>query len=447
MSGRLAIADRRRTILQWTAMTLFVLTALVFVTNQRQQPDVTFAEQVPADSAVEPEPQPTHPTYDEIVAQYGSGPFVVVPGGYAVMDEPVVSEWMGKAGAAQVLVLPALGLDERLTIEVPDDVVVVAGTYVTYDGYATSATTFSEVRGLFGARDVTPSVVSLLAHAAGEPDPGETRDLINREPTADEAAAVVAGLQDDGIAFAGGIQAFDRPTTDAFDQEPLYVVAPWPAAGEAAVDYSAVVAEAFPGRPVVSVTGLWVDYLSDELSAVEPAIAASFYGQLEERLAKYSYSQQTVLRASLDRVEEFRASGMFDREMPYVAPDPLHLTMPALPWICAGLAAVMLALSLVPRSSARSSKHVLTDALARRFAGLSDLAVEINPLLSDDARPPFVRASRSLIEAGAALEDPSTTTEDIEELLQRAEVELDEVAQIVDRPDYRPAAFLEEWVS
>ncbi|WP_106850503.1 hypothetical protein [Blastococcus sp. Marseille-P5729] len=444
MSRHLDIPDRRRKILEWVAMTLFVLTALIFVTNQQQQPDVTYATQVSDDRAAAADPRPEMPTYEQIAAEYGDQRFVVLPGGYAVMDEPLVSEWMDKAGASQVLVLPAVHPDDQLTIDAPSDVVVVAGTHVTYDGYATSAASFEEVRASMGARDVTSSVIALLAHAADEPDPDGLRPMVTREPSPEEAAAVVADLQDDGIAFLGGVEPFERPDTNAFTQEPLYVVAPSPAPGEAAVDYSAVVADAFPGRPVVSMTGLWIDYRSEEIEAIEPAIAASFYGQFEERLSKYAYSQETVLRVSLDRVEQFRASGMFDREMPYVAPDPLNITLPILPWICAGLAAVMLALALAPRtSSTPRSAPAMPRPLARRFAGLSDLAVEVNALVTEDARPAFVRASRALVEARDSLEEPSTTSEDVEALLERAESDLDEVAEITHRPGYRPAISLE----
>lgn len=447
MSRGLTIPDRRRKILEWAAMALFVLTALVFVANQQQQPEVTFATQVSDESGeAEAEPQPEPPTYEQIAADYGAERFVALPGSYAVMDKPLVSEWMDKAGASQVLVLPALHPDQQLTIDAPNDVVIVAGTYVTYDGFATSASTFDEIRASMGARDVTSSVVALLAHAADEPDPEALRPLVTRAPSPDEAASVIADLQDDGIAFIGGIETFPRPDSAAFTQEPLYVVAPSPASGEAAVDYSTVIADAFPGRPVVSMTGLWVDYLSTEIDAIEPAITASFYGQFEGRLSKHAYSQETVLRVSLDRVEQFRASGMFDREMPYVAPDPLNITLPALPWVCAGLAVVMLTLALAPRaSSSPRSAPALPRPLARRFAGLSDLAVEVNALVTEDARPAFVRASRALVEARDSLTEPSTTSADVEALLERAESDLDEVAETIDRPGYRPATFLEGW--
>ncbi|GAB3307883.1 hypothetical protein GCM10027298_29530 [Epidermidibacterium keratini] len=396
----------------------------------------------PEAPALEASAQQPLPTYAEIEQQYGDQQIVRLPGAVATVDEQLVTQWLETAGASRVLLLPPLSPDAPRgeTYDAPRDVVVVTGTMATFQSLGTSSSTTAEFQRKFALGDVTADVVALLANAVDEQAP-ETEPAPTREPTAEELSAVVADLSDDGMAFVGGAEPFERPEAEPFESEPLIVVAPYPAPGEPIVDYAAAVGEAFPDRVVVTMTGLWVDYAGEEIDDAAPAIAASFYGRTEERLSSYGYPQQNVLAANLATAEQFRAGGMFDREIPYVPADPLYLTLPVLPWLCAGLAVVALGATLIPGRRPDGVELTLSPEAAARFAVLSDLAVEVSPHVTDEARPPYVRGSRALVEARDALADPTTTAEDVDVLLDRVDEELTSVADAIDDPAWSPAEF------
>lgn len=434
-------ATATRTILQWSAVVLLVITSLIFLANQVQRPDVTYGTgpQAPALEATEQEPLPT---YDEVIEQYGDQRIVRLPGAVATVNEQLVIQWFDAAGADRVLLLPPLSPDAPRgeTYDAPDDVVVVTGTAATYQSLSPASTEMAEFTRKFAMGDVTADVVALFANAIDDEAP-ETEPAPTREPTADEVNAVVADLGDDGMAFIGGAETFDRPEVEPFEAEPLIIVAPYPAPGEPIVDYADAVSAAFPDRPVVTMTGLWVDYAGAEIGDAAPAIAASFYGRFEERLSTFGYPQQNVLAANLTTAEQFRVGGMFDRETPYVPADPLYLTLPFLPWLCAGLAVAALGATLIPGRRPEQRELKLSPQAATRFAVLSDLAVEVSPHVTDGARPAYVRGSRALVEARDALTDPTATAEDVDVLLDRVDEELASVASEIDDPSYSPAEF------
>lgn len=442
MSARPAAPPvNRRTVLQWTSLALLVLTALIFMTREVQQPAATFAavakDTTPQDAAQQPAP----PSYDAILAQYGEQRIIRLPGAIAQLDAAAVTPWLDAAGASRVILAPPRDPDDRDRLEVPDDVVLVTGTSVSLSPYQTFSTTFADVSRLLGAADVTGDVITLAAAVAEQRDDApQTTPLAVRAPTADETAAVVADLADDGVAFISGAPAFARPAENGFAAAPLIVVAPYAAPGTPAVDYRDAVSAAYPGRPVVTMTGLWIQYGGAGVDAFAPAITASFYGQLEDRLRTYDYSQETVLAANLARVAQFRTSGMFDLDAPYVAPDPLHLTLPVLPWVCGGLALVLLGAAVWPRRPAQTDP--VGAASVARYAGLSELAVEISGLVPSSAEGAFTRAGAALRAARDGLDGAAITDGELDALLGRAEGELATVADRLQRDDLEPARYL-----
>ncbi|WP_153506588.1 hypothetical protein [Cumulibacter manganitolerans] len=431
----------RRTLLQWTSLVLLVLTALIFMTREVQQPTVTFAavaKDTPPKAAAA---QPAPPSYDAIVAEYGGQRIIRLPGAVAQLDEAAVTPWLDAAGASRVVLAPPRDPDDSQRMDVPDDVVLVTGTSASLSPYDTFSTTFAEVGRTLGAADVTSDVITLAAAVADrDDDVPEAAPLPVRAPTAEETAAVVADLADDGLAFVGGAPAFDRPAGNGFAAPPLIVVTPYVAPGTPAVDYREPVTAAYPGRTVVLMTGLWIQYAGAGVDELAPAITASFYGQLEDRLRKYAYSQESVLAANLARVEQFRTSGMFDLDAPYVAPDPLHLTLPVLPWVCGGLALVLLGAAAWPRRPLGTTR--VSAASVSRYAGLSELAVEISALVPSSADGAFTRSGAALRAVRDGLDDATLTDDDLGALLERAESELATVAARLQRADLEPARYL-----
>lgn len=433
--------------LKIVCVVLLGLIGLIFISNQTQQPDVTFAGQDSRSLDLTAAETDAQLSYDEIVEQYGDAPVVTLPGATAVLDTAMVTEWLQKADARQVILAPPLGPDAENSIEVPDDVVLVIGTYAGYGSFSTSSSDFAGMQQTFAARDVTSSVIALLAHSIDEDDPRTAPEVTWRDPTAEELAPVVAALESDGIAFVGAAEEFSIPeqTKQAYPEgiDPLIVVAPYSTPGQPAVNYADAVAAQFPDRPIVAMTGLWVDFAGPYADDFEAALTASLYGQFGQRLEEHAYPQEAVLQVALGRVEQFRHSGIFDKPLPYQAPDPLELTLPALPWICGALGLVAIAGSLVQirRQKLDTPTPVSGDAL-HRLAGLSELAVEVSGLTEGRSKAALLRAMRALTEAKDAGEGTAEGAEVVDELIERAERELSNVAEQLGRPEYRPAAYL-----
>ena len=190
-------------------------------------------------------------------------------------------------------------------------------------------------------------------------------------------------------------------------------------------------------------TGLWIDYAGSYADDFEASLTASFYGQFGNRLQEHAYSQQDVLKVALGRVEQFRHSGIFGKPLPYQAPDPLELTLPALPWICGGLgvAAIVAAIVQIRRQRLDVPTPVGAAAL-RRLAGLSELAVEVSGLTDSRSQGALTRALRALTEARDVAEGSDEHADVADELLDHAERELTQVAERIGRPEYRPTNFL-----
>ena len=435
-------------VVRIASVVLLGLIGLIFISSQTQQPDVTFAGQIGkqiSPTAIDTAPLPT---YDQVVEQYSDAPIVRLPGATAVVDTALATEWLDKSDARQIVLAPPLSPDAEDTMTVPDDVVLVHGTYTSFGGFSTTSSDFSDMQQTFATSDVTTSVVALIAHSIDVEMPEDLVEVSWREPTPDELAPVLAALESDGIAFVGGAEPFEIPAqaTEAYPEgvDPLIVVTPHAAPGQPAVRYADAVAAQFPNRPVVAMTGLWIDFAGSYAQDFEAPLTASFYGQFGERLEKHAYSQETVLRLALNRVQEFRHSGIFDQPLPYQAPDPLELTLPALPWICGALGLTAVAASIVQIRRQRLDTPTPADgATVHRLAGLSELAVEVSGLTEGRSKASLSRALRALAEAQEVIEGTSEGAEVVAGLLERAERELETVAERIGRPEYRPATFLE----
>lgn len=453
-------------VLKIVSSLLLVLLGTIFIAQQTQQPDTEFKprESQSEGAATDPDddPVPPVPSYSAITAEYGDAPIVTLPGAPAVLDAEVTAAWMAKANAqaaeldndidrsfvevTRIVLAPPLHPDAEEGIEVPENVLLVTGTRAALYPMVAEPSDFADMARTYAASDVTDAVVSLIAERLDAEAP-EHPALVWREPTEAELTPVLADLQQDGIAFVGDAEPFAMPdqALEAFPegQDPLVVVAPAAAAGEPAVGYADAVAAAFPDRPVVTMTGLWLDFAGRYAAEFADPMRASLYGQYARRLQEFDYSQRTVLALGLDRVAQFRHSGMFAQPLPYQPPDPLRLTLPALPWICAGLGLLALIASVVQIARQKGPQiDPVDEATVHRLAGLSELAVEISGLTEGRTKASLLRALTALSEAR---EVADTMTEDAAvavDLLDRAEQELDRVATALDRPEYRPSRFL-----
>ncbi|MFV0533898.1 MAG: DUF6403 family protein [Cumulibacter sp.] len=438
------------------AILVLAVVGIVFIGIQTQQSDTQYKPRESAqaeDGSDDPAPAP-QPSYNDIVAEYGDDPIITVDGSQASVQEDVVLQWMEQADVTQVVLAPPLDPSAELdaSIDVPDDVLLVTGLQPSLSPYASQPSTPQGMARVYGTGDVTEGVTHLLALRAEAGDDEEELGVETREPTAEELAPVLSGLAADDIAFTAEAPTFEYPSvaTEAYPEgdRPLIVVSPQEPAGGPIIDYASAVAEAFPDRSVVAMTGTWVDYAGTYADEFERPLTASLYGRFGERIGNFNYSQEAVLRLALNEVASYRHSGIFGKPLPYEPVDPVDVAMPFLPWLIAGLGVVGIAAAIVQvrRSKPKDVEHV-TDHELSRLAGLSELAVEVSALTNGRSAAALVRATRALSEAKDVCDGEEDDLGLVTELLDRAERELSSVADLLDRADYQPRNFLQgRWV-
>lgn len=138
--------------------------------------------------------------------------------------------------------------------------------------------------------------------------------------------------------------------------------------------YGPALADGFPGKPIVAMYGNWFEYHGPQAAEFP---AASYYGQFDGRVGRWTYPQQNLLNAYLNRVTDIRYAGLFDRSLPYQPFDPLRVALPALPRVFGDCVLVFLALSVrsIFGSGVRAPRRP-----PARLAGLTTLAVEMSGL-------------------------------------------------------------------
>jgi hypothetical protein len=431
-------------VLRWTLLAVAVGVLVTFLLVQRQSTYVSYG-QAPAPAGPIPEGSAgelsgaTIPSAEQLSAMVKSSPVVRLPGAIATWDDNAVRAAAGTAGVRIIAAPPGLPKDLRERVrDADDDAVRILGTEVSGGIYGVSSDRAAEWIRQFGTGDVTSPLATLVANLNHQPEPPDRPPLARRDPTAAELAPVTTGLRSTGHYLAPGTTAKAPPaTTPAFPgAQPLYVVLPQQPSGGPMVHFGPALAREFPGRPVVVVYGSWVEYDGPSAAEFADVATAGFYGQFGDRLSMYAYPQSTVLNAWLDRVTVIRYAGLFDRPLPYSPFDPLRVALPALPWLFAACAAGFLTLSV--RRVGRPARVLRTPA---RLAGLTALAVEVSGLTDGASAASLTRGITRLTAAREAF-DERLPDKHVQELLDKAESELDTTAELLGRADYRPAAFL-----
>ncbi|MEU7784389.1 hypothetical protein [Amycolatopsis sp. NPDC049159] len=436
------MADRIR----WVLLAAAVAVLVTFLLVQKQSTDVSYGQ---APAAKDPIPEgsagelsgATLPSAEQLTAMVGAAPVVRLPSAIATWDDQAVRAAAGGPGYRILVVPPGLKkADAQRVHEVEAATVRIVGTEVSGGIYQASADRASEWIHQFATGDVTGSLTTLIARLNHRPEPPDQPAIARHDPTAGELTAVTTALRGTGRYLAPGATLNDAPaTTSAFPgAQPLYVALPRQPAGQPLVHFGPALAKEFPGRPIVAVYGQWIEYDGPSAAAFSEVVTASFYGQFADRLSEYAYPQRNVLGAWLDRVTAIRYAGLFDRPLPYTPFDPLRVTLPALPWLFAACAVGFLALS------ARRVVHrdrPATTGVPARLAGLTALAVEVSGLTDGASAAALSRGITQLTAAGEAFTE-KLPDRHVHSLLDAAESDLDTTADLIGRPDYRPAAFL-----
>jgi hypothetical protein len=436
------VVDRIR----WALLAVAVAVLVTFLLVQKQSTDVSYGQ---APAAKDPIPEgsagelsgATVPSTEQMTAMVKASAVVRLPGAIATWDDQAVKAAAGGTGYRVLVAPPGLKKADRTRVHDVDAATVrVVGTEVSGGILQASPDRASEWIREFATGDVTESLTTLVAHLNHLPEPPDQATIARRDPTAEELAAATTALRGTGRFIAPGATLTDAPaTTAAFPgAQPLYVALPQQPIGQPLVHFGPVLAKEFPGRPIVAVYGQWVEYDGPSVAAFSEVVTASFYGQFADRLSTYAYPQGNVLGAWLDRVTAIRYAGLFDRPLPYTPFDPLRVALPALPWLFAACAAGFLVLSA--RQVARPSRPTGAGVPAR-LAGLTALAVEISGLTDGASAAALTRGITQLTAAREAFTE-KLPDQHVHGLLDAAESGLDTTAELLGRPDYRPAAFL-----
>ena len=446
----------RQEVLRWLLAVLAVVAAVVFVVVQGRSSDTTFDRDFESSRLTADEtPTVTLPSSEELTALLRAQTRVRLPGAIGWFDEEQVRAAIGDDDI-RILVAP-LGLtsdQSRMLYELEPfdedapgvhEVIRIEGTAVSGGSYDVRADDLPGWQRQFAQGDVTGALLTRVAAIKDAPTPADPAAVATRAPTAAEFAPVVAAVRSTGVFLDPAAEVTDVPATagTAFPgEQPVIATFPRSAPGAPLVDWATALSAAFPDRPVVTLTGLWVDYRGPDADQFAEIASASYYGQYRTVLAERVLPTHGVLRTFLARIAELRLSGIFGRALPAPSFDPLSITLPALPIVFAGCAAGFLVLSV--RQLRRRPRFFIAPAGRARLAGLSSLLIETSGLADRRADAPLARAAVALRAAGSAMTEPGLQAE-VRTQLDAASAELDTVADLLGRKDYRPAEYVTEW--
>ena len=434
--------------LRWALLAVALVVLVVFLVAQRQSVDVSYAESPSGrDTVTEGSAGELSgarlPSVDAMKAMVDADPVVRLPGAVAAWDERRVRGAIGGADIRILVAPPGLTEDQQDQVrEVDNADILVVGTEVTGSALQASSDDLPGWRGEFATGDVTSQVLALVASQRDQPLPSDVDLLTRRAPTAAELAAVTADLRAGRPHVAAGatLESVPRAAATAFPGGPLVVALPRQPFGRPVPDYGPALEKAFPGKPVVTMYGYWIEYHGPRAGEFADIAAASFYARFGDRVARYAYPQGNVLGAYLNTVTDVRYAGLFDRPLPYQPFDPLRVALPVLPWL---FAACVLGFLVLSARSLRGPGSGVPRRPPARLAALTTLAIELSGLSHDAA---LTRGIGKLRAAGEAL-DGDLPDRHVQQLLGEAEKELDQAARALGRPDYRPGAYLAGGVS
>jgi len=446
------MAERRsrawREGLRWAALGVAGAVLVIFLTAQQQSIDVSYgqspstAETIAEGSAGELGDE-TVPTAAEMTAMVTARDVVRLPGSIAHWDEARVRQAIGDTPVRILVAPPGLDEAERDRVRAVENATIrVLGTEVSGGIYQATPNALAGWRAQLATGDVTDLLITLIAGLQEKPAPADLDTVTRRAPTAAELAPIVADLRGTGLHVGAGATLTKAPASaaTAFPGGALYVALPRATYGTPIPSYGPALAKTFPDRPIVVMYGSWIEYDGPAAADFADVAAASFYGQVGDRLSRYTYPQQNVLSAYLNRVTDVRYAGLFDRPLPYRPLDPLRVALPALPWLFAACVLVFLGLSVrsLRRPAGPAAKPVGTPA---RLAGLTTLAVEMSALTHEPSEPGLTRGITKLTAARDALAE-NLPDKHVQGLLDDAASELDEAARLLPFTGYRPADYL-----
>jgi len=431
---------------RWSAVVVAIGVLVVFLGAQSRDADVSFADSPSsqynegAAGELSGAVLPSVATMTDMVA---AKQVVVLDGAVAHWDPAVIDPMIQGTDVRILVAPPGLTKDQEKEIrDVTGPTIRIIGTNVS----GVAASTFPEWERQFGTRDITSLLAVTIASETDGPAPAAALPLPRRDPTSAELAPVLRDLRgESGVHAAPGTTLTKIPAAAQSAFPPgrvLYAAFPYQPVGEPIPDFGPALTAQFPDTPIVVMYGEWVE-LYGPGREVSDVVAAAFYGQFGDRLSRFAYPQWNVLGVYLKQLTDVRYAGVYDLPLPYRPVDPVGVALPALPWIFGGCAVLFLVLSITPLVRTRPSTQLRAPSTAStvRLAGLNALAIEISGLTGATEDPALTRGISRLRSAAAAM-GKRLPERQIRSQLDRAEAELDTAARLLDRPEYRPAAYL-----
>ena len=373
-------------------------------------------------------------TAEQAIGALSTAPVAQLPGSPAVLDTQVLTDAIGTSNV-KILTVPFAQPENPLDRELDEatdeqlkkvrswaagsdvDLVAVIGLNITLGGiFEQRPDTLSELQRIMVRSDLTQNLLFSTANeqSGREPAyaterPGTPETPVPADPA--EIEPIAAAMVAEKYYATTGIGAPEKAFKDWQDVGPDRVVRvallTGPTAGEPLVDHLGPLTARFPDDIVVVATGRWVQMAGPEQNLLDSAVLYG-YGAYYDRVVQNDAPVANLALGMLRRVGDLRTGSVADQQGPSTD-DPVSGVSPALPWLFAGTAVIVVA-GLVLFAQRRRAKTVDASRNERRAGSrttaqlsvLSEQILQLDGLARDGA--PRTLVSKATERYGTARE-------------------------------------------
>ena len=373
-------------------------------------------------------------TAEQAIAALTAAPVAQLPGSPAVIDAQQLIDAIGTSNV-KILTVPFAQPENPLDRELDEatdeqlkkvrswaagsdvDLVAVIGLNITLGGiFEQRPDTLSELQRIMVRSDLTQNLLFSIAYeqsgreaADATERPGTPETPVPADPA--EIEPIAAAMVAEKYYATTGIGAPEKAFKDWQDVGPDRVVRvallAGPTAGEPLVDHLGPLTARFPDDIVVVATGRWVQMAGPEQNLLDSAVLYG-YGAYYDRVVQNDAPVANLALGMLRRVGDLRTGSVADQQGPSTD-DPVSGVSPALPWLFAGTAVIVVA-GLVLFAQRRRAKTVDASRNERRAGSrttaqlsvLSEQILQLDGLARDGA--PRTLVSKATERYGTARE-------------------------------------------
>ncbi len=339
-----------------------------------------------APTAVEPTTQAGSWTAQQVISTLTTAPMVKLDGSPAVFDQARIVAAIGSS-PVRILALPfapkaadphAQDVEEVRTWAVDHDItlVVVTGLQAEVGGLLLRPDSLPTLQRVMLRSDLTEQMLYVVAHPdLGHDNSPDEPAVVEREVPAGagEIDTISAALAREKYFAGPGSGAPARPFDDwqsaGTDRVVRVALMAPPAAGAPFVDLLTPLAARFPHDIVVVATGRWVEMAGPEQSLLSSAVLYG-YGTYYQNVTENGVATANLVLAMSRRVGDLRSGEVSGRAGPATS-DPVSSVSPALPWLFAGTALLVVVGALLIGRLRTSRRRRLARSAGNRGARLS----------------------------------------------------------------------------